>query len=107
MPLILVGRNKEKQVLAQIFRSGDPEFIAIYGRRRVGKTFLVREFFKGKGIYFEAVGEKDASYQEQLENFTKSIEAVFSRDIPLKRPASWKEAFFYGRDKRVFIKQGH
>ena len=40
--MIFVGRNKEREVLQRTYASGKPEFIAIYGRRRVGKTYLVR-----------------------------------------------------------------
>ncbi len=93
MAIALVGREREKRNLMRIWKSRNPKFAALHGRRRVGKTFLIREFFKGKGIYFEATGEKDAPFHEQLENFTKSIEATFSQDIPLKRTTSWKEAF--------------
>jgi len=76
-----------------MWMSDEPAFVAVHGRRRVGKTFLVQNFFSDKGVFFEITGEKDASYEEQLENFTKSVETTFSPDIPLKRPASWKEAF--------------
>ncbi len=93
MAIVFVGREREKRNLMRIWKSRNPKFAALHGRRRVGKTFLIREFFKGKGIYFEATGEKDAPFHEQLENFTKSIEATFSQDISLKRPTSWKEAF--------------
>jgi AAA+ ATPase superfamily predicted ATPase len=41
------GRRVEIEVLDKAAKSSDPEFIAIYGRRRVGKTFLIREFFGG------------------------------------------------------------
>ena len=48
-------------------RVRDPaEFLAIYGRHRIGKTFLVDQFFKGKGLFFEIMGMKKASRSEQL-----------------------------------------
>ena len=56
----IIGRADEKKKLAKIMNSKDAEFLVVYGRRRVGKTFLVRHFFKGKGIYFELGGEKDS-----------------------------------------------
>jgi len=40
----LVGRTKEQDVLARCMASKESEFIAVYGRRRVGKTFLIRQF---------------------------------------------------------------
>ncbi|MGA1824906.1 MAG: AAA family ATPase [bacterium] len=89
----LIGRKKEQEVLNKIVSSPDAEFLAIYGRRRVGKTFLVREFFKHEDFYFEAIGEKDGSMHEQLLNFHDSIQKAFSPGIPLKQPDTWKEAF--------------
>ena len=59
----------------------------------MGKTFLIKNVFEKKVIYIESTGEKDTSYKEQLFNYIKSIERVFSPDIPIKTPASWKEAF--------------
>ena len=43
----LVGRDEELRTLEEALRSGRPEFVAVYGRRRVGKTFLVRKAFGG------------------------------------------------------------
>jgi len=42
---ILIGRKKEKKILTRILRSKKSEFLVVYGRRRVGKTFLIREHF--------------------------------------------------------------
>ena len=44
----IVGRKKEIQKLDEILASKEAEFLALYGRRRVGKTYLVRQFFKSK-----------------------------------------------------------
>lgn len=44
----IVGREKEIQKLDEILASKEAEFLALYGRRRVGKTYLVRQFFKSK-----------------------------------------------------------
>ena len=43
----MVGRKREMAALQRAMMSGESEFVAIYGRRRIGKTYLVREFFKG------------------------------------------------------------
>ena len=45
----IIGREAEKRTLEQILNSPNAKFLAIYGRRRVGKTHLIREFFEGKG----------------------------------------------------------
>ena len=47
----MIGREKEKQYLEDYLDSGKSEFIAVYGRRRVGKTFLVREFFENEMVF--------------------------------------------------------
>jgi len=41
----IIGREKEQDILENCMNSGRPEFIAVYGRRRVGKTYLIRNFF--------------------------------------------------------------
>ncbi|MBS0627159.1 MAG: ATP-binding protein [Verrucomicrobia bacterium] len=44
------GREKEIRVLEGLYQSEEAEFLAVYGRRRIGKTFLIHEFFKDKGF---------------------------------------------------------
>lgn len=51
----IIGRKKEIDRLQRIFNSDKSEFVAIYGRRRVGKSYLIDEAFKGK-FAFNAVG---------------------------------------------------
>lgn len=87
---MIIGRKKEQELFKEILRSKSAEFLAIYGRRRVGKTFLVREFFLKKGRYFELTGEKEASKKDQLQNFAKVYAENFGEVI---FPKDWKEAF--------------
>ncbi len=90
----IFGREKEIKVLDKIWASNEAEFLAIYGRRRVGKTHLIREYFSGKKcIFFEMTGQKDGSLKDQLENFSKIISKTFFDDLPLRPPSSWKEGF--------------
>ncbi len=90
----IIGRTKEIKILDQILHSKEAEFLAIYGRRRVGKTHLVREYFSERdATYFEVSGEKDGSLHSQLENFIKILSDVFFDGISLQRPKSWKDAF--------------
>ena len=56
--MTMIGRQKEQDVLDKIFNSNAAEFIAIYGRRRVGKTYLVRAFFKKKMFLFSVEWRK-------------------------------------------------
>ena len=44
----IIGRKEELQELQRLYESDRPEFVAVYGRRRVGKTFLVREMFRDR-----------------------------------------------------------
>ena len=88
----IIGRQKEKAVLELASKSSDPEFIAIYGRRRVGKTHLVREFF-GNAICFELIGKHGATLGEQLDNFAQALGKSIGMGIQPQRPSSWSEAF--------------
>ena len=92
METAIVGRQKERQILEQLFTSKEPEFLAIYGRRRVGKTFLVKEFFEGRCPLFVLTGEKGATVPEQLENFTFAFRTAFP-DEPPPHARSWRQAF--------------
>jgi uncharacterized protein len=86
----IVGRSEEKAELNQAMISNRPELICIYGRRRVGKTFLIREFFE-KELVFEISGMKNASKQEQLENFR--IVLSKKQQINIAKPKNWIQAF--------------
>ena len=68
----------------------EAEFLALYGRRRVGKTFLIREHFK-KQLVFELTGLKDGPMREQLANFHQEL--VQRGGKPSGIPESWQEAF--------------
>ena len=46
----IIGREREQEVLNRLLAGGEPEFLAIYGRRRVGKTYLIHESLKDRGI---------------------------------------------------------
>ena len=88
----IIGRVAEKRKLAQALASSEAEFVAIYGRRRVGKTFLIREFF-GESIRFELAGMHGASLADQLANFSKVLGRVKGLHERLLPPDSWFEAF--------------
>lgn len=64
----IIGRERELGKLSDYVESGRSEFVAIYGRRRVGKTFLIRSFFRDK-FDFYATGIIDGSMEEELEAF--------------------------------------
>jgi len=86
------GRKEELAILERVLTSADPEFIAVYGRRRVGKTWLVREFF-GDQICFEVTGMHNVTLQEQLTNFAQSLQKYGDTVDQTQRPSTWSEAF--------------
>ena len=94
----LIGRKKEIEELSELYNSNKAEFVAIYGRRRIGKTFLVDEALKGK-ITFRHAGlspvdeanEKN-SLKNQLRHFYLSLQLQGMKRS--KCPTTWMEAFF-------------
>ena len=86
----LIGREREQNLLNRYMRSGKSEFIALYGRRRVGKTFLIRKTI-GKEACFTLTGMENADLQDQLANFHITLSRVFAA---AQRPSSWIEAFY-------------
>ncbi|MEI6900317.1 MAG: ATP-binding protein, partial [Bacteroidota bacterium] len=88
----IVGRQAELRVLDQALSSKTAEFIAVYGRRRIGKTFLIKEFFDNQ-ICFELIGMHNATLAQQLANFSISLGKAMGMAIQPKQPASWQEAF--------------
>ena len=86
----IIGRQAEQAILRNCFSSQKSEFVALYGRRRVGKTFLVREVFEGRFAFYVS-GLLDGANKEQLDNFNKEI--VNSGGTNLSPARSWAEAF--------------
>jgi len=68
----IAGREYEINLLQRLYSSNQSEFIAMYGRRRVGKTFLIREFFADKFV-FEVAGLSNSGTKDQLANFNFSL----------------------------------
>lgn len=87
---MIVGREREVSILKKILKSEKAEFIAIYGRRRIGKTFLIHEFFKDKGVYLEITGSNKASKKEQLKNFSRELRTLFPKNFEFN---DWTDAF--------------
>lgn len=88
----LVGRIKEQELLKEAFDSGSPELIAVFGRRRVGKTYLIKKFFKDR-LLFQIVGIKDAKLSSQLEQFSSALGKAAGNPKLYRVPESWPEAF--------------
>ncbi|MBB71063.1 MAG: AAA family ATPase [Legionellales bacterium] len=92
----IIGRQQEQQYLKRAYEAKSAQFIAVYGRRRVGKTFLIRAYFETKDcIFMQVIGKKDGTLEDQLAIFTEALEAAFFANFGLKiqRPPNWHEAF--------------
>ena len=85
----IIGRKEEIVKLEKYLASGKSEFVAIYGRRRVGKTFLVKELFEGK-FAFRMTGKENANTKEQLENFHYAL-SNYTENAEM--PKTWTQAF--------------
>lgn len=92
MKKIIIGRTQQKQELTEALASDQPEMVALVGRRRVGKTYLVSQMY-AKRIDFEITGVQYSNKREQLENFSLRMGRYFP-DYELKGiPKSWLAAF--------------
>lgn len=89
---LIVGRAAEQKILTEKLKSKKPELIAIYGRRRVGKTYLIRTFCK-KELMFEMSGIHEASLKDQLKNFSLALGHATRSPAPLAIPPDWIQAF--------------
>lgn len=88
---MLVGRKEEINELKRAYDSEYSEFVAVYGRRRVGKTFLVRETFKNQ-FTFQYTGALNVTNKEQLNEFYQSmLKQGLSPLLP--SPKTWFDAF--------------
>lgn len=87
----LIGRQSEQALLQECLASGRSEFVVIYGRRRIGKTFLVRRFFKDK-YAFSFVGMHNVDKESQLAEFAKALQSY--SQLPLAPTLkNWTDAF--------------
>ncbi|MCR4558582.1 MAG: ATP-binding protein, partial [Bacteroidales bacterium] len=86
----LIGRTTEIQGLERLYNSGNPEFVAVYGRRRIGKTFLIKSVFS-KRLAFYMTGIYEAAREEQLSHFARQY-SEFSGEY-CAVPNDWNEAF--------------
>ena len=87
---MLISREKEKKTLLDALQAEESQFIAVYGRRRVGKTYLIRQTYEDM-LLFEHSGLANGGRMEQIHAFTASIKRAGLKvnDIP----ANWIDAF--------------
>jgi uncharacterized protein len=89
----IIGRNEELEILENVFNSPKSEFLVLYGRRRVGKTFLINRVF-GTQFTFRITALSKTKMQGQLINFQSAFNAFADVNMALNKPPStWFEAF--------------
>lgn len=96
----IVGREYEQKILMDAYTSPKAEFISVHGRRRVGKTYLIRQYFsseeftkKEEIIFFYITGIKDGHLHDQIKNFTVAISESFYFGAPLENQNNWRDTF--------------
>jgi uncharacterized protein len=92
MEKLLIGRKRQISALEEARSSRKPELVALIGRRRVGKTYLIKQVY-GQDIDFEMIGTQHGNLATQLQNFVLRIGRSFPNFQILRKPASWIEAF--------------
>ena len=85
----IIGREQEIEKLENYISSRKSEFIAIYGRRRVGKTFLVKELFENR-FAFRVTGKDNVITKEQLASFSFALNDQLGIEADV---TNWPEAF--------------
>ncbi len=95
---MIIGRKEEIAELETLYQSGHPEFVAVYGRRRVGKTFLIKQALKGR-ITFQHTGVSPVDQDGCKNRLKTQLESFYYTLLNhglegFKAPKSWMEAFF-------------
>ncbi len=91
----IIGRVDEQRRLDKCMKTVEAQLIAVYGRRRVGKTYLIRNYFNGR-FDFMLTGINNASKDDQLQNFIMELNSQTKKQYP--KPQTWLEAFSLLRD---------
>jgi AAA+ ATPase superfamily predicted ATPase len=94
MTQCIIGRQAEQNILHQLLHSKKAEFLALYGRRRIGKTFLIKNYFDNKSnVFFYASGIQNATMKEQIEEFAHQIGKTFYNGAMMMPGNNWRATF--------------
>ena len=88
----IAGRKKEIKYLQRLYEDRESSFLAVYGRRRIGKTYLVRQVY-AQNIVFECSGLHQKDFSQQLENFWIAVNEAQPLTPSILPPQSWLQAF--------------
>lgn len=91
----IIGREREIGLLRDSYESKFSQLVVVYGRRRVGKSFLVNQFFNDD-FAFKLVGDYMLDKKRQLRNFHEELKRKSGTGFPV--PETWSEAFWQLRD---------
>lgn len=88
-----VGRKEEVEILREALTSTEAEMVAVIGRRRVGKTFLIDTVYEQQMV-FKITGNQTDLQKGQLQNFSYQLSEFMGITVPLRVPINWMEAFY-------------
>ena len=95
-----IGRDKELSVLKELYSAKQAKIIALYGRRRIGKSSLINHFSIGK-TSFSFEGLESVSTKGQLEHFFNTLKTQ-SKDPLLSAPfETWDQAFKFLTERQI------
>lgn len=89
----IIGREAEQHVLQEVYNSGKSEFVAVCGRRRIGKTFLVKEYFESE-MLFQTAGMANSGMKEQIKTFYNDMLWAGLSTVDHEKPNDWIDIFF-------------
>ena len=87
-----IGRQPELTILEDALNSREAEMVAVIGRRRVGKTYLIKTKYE-KEIIFEITGLQNANQQQQLDHFNFTVRQYIPSNLPIEQATNWLQAF--------------
>ena len=99
----VAGREEEIELLQNALLSDRSEFLAMYGRRRIGKTYLIRQVYQ-KQMTFDCSGLNEQMLPQQLENFWFALQERNSKLKLATTPTTWLQAFALLREYITNIK---
>jgi AAA+ ATPase superfamily predicted ATPase len=90
---LMIGREREQGILSEALVSNRAEMIAVYGRRRIGKTFLIEQFYKQENINMVSmIGQANANMTTQLSNTKNRL--IDQKGIDVTTAKSWSDIFY-------------
>ena len=100
-----VARKEELEILESQYKKASSTFIAVYGRRRIGKTELINNFFAQKECFlFSLTGAYHATQEAHLANFTDKFSMAFGKNSDEVMFKTWSEAFIALRNALMELK---